>query len=184
MSFRTVAIFFGILCSLAGTSVSTVSAQEIPPALCKEFARSIFKPCICADQVPEEIKYRPAVDECGGKAAAVLFGPYANSFSVVLRDKMNRDRWPQTRYNGCTQRETAAGLNKCSAFKCQKVLKVTQSSVGTGAQQICCFGEAGNTRILRGATRMTIKVADIPSSSADPLLRICLQNFSPLVPLN
>lgn len=180
---------FFLVIFLGGISSNKAFAQDsssplVPVAQCKEFPGSIFKPCICPEQLPAQVKYRPAVAECGGKAAAVLFGPYANSFSTVLRDKQDRDRWPASGYHRCSKREVAAGLNKCSAFKCQKVLKLATSSVGVGAQQICCFGEAGNSSILRGATRMTVKVQDIPGSTADPLLRICLQNYNPTIPLN
>ena len=157
---------------------------KIPDAKCKEFAGSIFKPCVCSSQVPKEIKYRPSLKECGGRAAAGLFGAYANSYSVVLRDNQNRDRWPATGYNGCSAREVAAGLNKCSAFKCQKVVKTSSSSLGQGSQQICCFGESGASKILAGATRMTVKLRDDPSSGTDPLVRVCLNNFSPSSALN
>ena len=151
--------------------------DEVPEATCKEFPGSIFKPCVCADQVPATIKYRPALKRCGGRAAAILSGPYFNSFSVVLRDSQNRDRWPAVGYNGCTQEQADEGLTECSAFKCQ-------DSFRSDGQYVCCFGEAGTNPIMAGATRMTIKVRDVPTATNDPLVRICLNGFDADVPLN
>lgn len=158
--------------------------NRIPAATCKEFPGSIFKPCICSNKVPKGIKFRPSLKECGGDAAAILSGAYVSSYSVVLRDSQNRDRFPPQGYNGCTPAEVEKGLSKCSAFKCQKVIRTKSSSVLKGAQQICCFGEPGTSSILQGATRMTIKLQDIPNSSADPLVRVCLKDFDPDKPLN
>ena len=181
----TVALTFSIL--IAPSTVRAeraLPAVDIPDATCKEFPNSIFKPCVCYDRVPEEIKYRPAMKECGGDAAAILFGELSSSYSVVLRDNQNRDRIPASGYNNCTPAESEKGLNKCSAFKCQKVIRTSKSSAGTGSQQICCFGEAGSNRIMAGATRMTIKLRDLPNSMFDPLVRICLNTFSPKKKLN
>ncbi len=149
----------------------------VPEAMCKEFPGSIFKPCVCSDQTPKTIKYKPALKRCGGRAAAILSGPYAASFSVVLRDSQNRDRWPAVGYNGCSQEEADEGLTKCSAFKCQETFRAN-------GQYVCCFGEAGTSPIMAGATRMTIKVQDLPSATNDPLVRVCLNGFDPDVPLN
>ena len=163
--------------ALANFSVAHAAGGKAPAATCKEFKNSVFKPCVCYDRVPKTIKYSPSLEACGGKAAATLSGPYAGAFSVVLRDKMNRDRWPASGYHGCTAAEVALGLNKCSAFKCQKVID------GVG-EQTCCFGEKGTTKIMAGATRMTIKLRDVPESKLDPLVRICLNKFSPKLNLN
>jgi hypothetical protein len=148
-----------------------------PIASCKEFPGSIFKPCICAEDIPAQIKYRPSLPACGGRAAAILEGGYADSFSVVLRDSQNRDRVPAVGYNGCSQAEADLGLSRCSAFKCQ-------STIRTPGSYTCCFGEAGNSSILAGATRMTIKLADVPNATTDPLLRLCLPGFDPTNSLN
>lgn len=161
-----------------------ISAKRIPVARCKEFPGSIFKPCICSEKVPKGIKYRPALEECDGRAAAILSGNYVNSYSVVLRDSQNRDRFPPTGYHNCTPLQVEKGLNRCSAFKCQKIIKTNSSSAFEGKQQICCFGEAGTDEILAGATRMTIKLRDIPGSNADPLVRVCLNGYDPDVDLN
>lgn len=53
-----------------------------------------FRRCICPEEVPSYVRYRPAVLECNGNAAAILSGRLNNAFSVVVRDTQNRDRWP------------------------------------------------------------------------------------------
>lgn len=153
------------------------SSSSIPDANCKEFPGSIFKPCICADEVPSDIKFRPSLAACGGDAAAILTGSFASSFSVVLRDSQNRDRWPLSGYNGCSAAEVELGLNKCSAFKCQRTIR-------TAGQFTCCFGEPGRSSIMAPATRMTIKLKDLPTATTDPLLRVCLPGFDPVKNLN
>lgn len=163
-----------------GTSLSDV---RVPEANCKEFPGSIFKPCICDDEVPRAIKYRPSLGICGGDAAAILQGGYSSSYSVVLRDSQNRDRWPASGYNGCNEAEVEEGLAKCSAFKCQKVVR-RRNPKTRRREFICCFGEPGTSSILAPATRMTIKLRDIPGSSEDPLVRVCLNGFDADVPLN
>lgn len=175
MNFRSK---FSVLFLLATIFVSSAVAQNLPEAKCKEFRNSIFRPCICANDVPTTIQYRPALASCGGNAAAILGGSFATAFSVVLRDNQNRDRWPASNYNNCSAAETALGLNKCSAFKCQSILK------GPAGEQICCFGEPGFSKILRRASRMTIKFRDVPNAGNDPLARICLRKFSSRLNLN
>ena len=168
-------LFFTLILQVAASQ--SFAAPTLPAPHCKEFPGSRFKPCICARDVPAQIQFRTTLPACNGKAAAILKGSYANSFSVVLRDSQNRDRWPSSGYNGCSATEVALGLNKCSAFKCQKVLR-------SASQQICCFGEAGTSRILAGATRMTVKFRDVPNAGNDPLARICLNKFSAKKNLN
>ena len=77
----------------------------------------IFKPCVCAKDVSKFVQYRPSVKECRNRAAIILSGKYLNVFSVVVRDWLNRDRWPAEGVNNCTpyERDTL-GLNKCSVF--------------------------------------------------------------------
>ena len=178
--------FRGFVCALIAIALSTSlataqtrSLPKFPDAKCKEFSQSVFKPCICAAKVPQTIKYRTTLKECKGDAAAILTGNVSRSYSVVLRD-----RWPASGYNKCSAAETELGLNKCSAFKCQKVLRVSKSSVHEGAQQICCFGEPGTHKIMKGASRLTIKLKDVPESNQDPLVRVCLNQFSPKQDLN
>ena len=161
---------------------ATRRAKAIPEARCKEFPGSIFKPCICSSVVPKGIKYRPSLDACGGDAAAILSGQFSSSYSVVLRDSQNRDRWPASGYNGCSDSEVEDGLNKCSAFKCQRLF--TRKNARGRNEKVCCFGESGFHPILGGATRLTIKLRDIPGSTNDPLVRACLNDFDPDVNLN
>lgn len=147
----------------------SVAAEPIalPAARCNE---SVFKPCICSSSVPSDIKYRPRLRQCGGNAAAILEGDFANSFSVVLRDRLNRDRYPAVGFNGCNTAAAALGLARCSAYKCQKVIR-------NPGQTICCFGDSGDSAVLSKATRLTIKLRDVPNASTDPLARICLNGF-------
>jgi len=165
-------------------SARTAAALSVPDAKCNE---GRFTPVICAKDVPTTIKYRPAYASCGGRAAALLSGPYLNAFSVVLRDRENRDRWPECpratgNYGGCSFYQcNTLGLNRCSAFKCQNILREGQ---GARAQKVCCFGAPGNSGVLAGASRLTIKVRDLPGSNRDPLLRIALKGFSPKKALN
>jgi hypothetical protein len=155
---------------------TNANAIELPPANCNE---SVFKPCICAKVVPSEVKYRPRLAECGGKAAVILEGEWADAVSVVFRDRQNRDRYPSFGYNGCTAAE-AGGIappNRCSAFKVQR--RIRQEG-----RVIHCFGNKGSDKILAKASRLTVKLKDVPMSSADPLARICLNGFSAKRPLN
>ena len=152
------------------------TAIELPAARCNE---SVFKPCICAKSVPTEVKYRPRLAECGGKAAVILEGEWAGAFSVVFRDRQNRDRYPSSGYNGCTAAEAGgvAPPNRCSAFKVQRRIR-------EAGRVIHCFGNKGSDKILAKASRLTVKLKDVPTSSMDPLARICLNGFSARKPLN
>jgi hypothetical protein len=174
-----------MLCKLALLTLSSVAlivplqnarAIELPAARCNE---SVFKPCICAKSVPTEVKYRPRLAECGGKAAVILEGEWASAFSVVFRDRQNRDRYPSFGYNGCTASEAGgvAPPNRCSAFKVQRKIREE-------GRTIHCFGNKGTDKILAKASRLTVKLRDVPTSSMDPLARICLKNFSARVSLN
>lgn len=173
MGFRPV-----LLCIFAPMLLllESVHGIDLPPATCNE---SVFRPCICAESVPDEVKYRPRLAECGGNAAVILEGEWASAFSVVFRDRLNRDRYPTSGYNGCTAAE-AGGLappNRCSAFKVQR--KIRQEG-----RVVHCFGNRGTDSILRKASRLTVKLKDVPTSSTDPLARICLKGFSPRRSLN
>ncbi len=157
-------------------SYSNAFAVEVPAAECNE---SVFTPCICSSAVPPEIKFRSRYGACGGKAAVILEDEWASSYSVVLRDRLNRDRYPSSGYNGCTASE-AGGIappNRCSAFKVQKKIRRSGSVVH-------CFGNRGADKILAKASRLTIKLRDVPGNSTDPLARICLKGFSTRVNLN
>jgi hypothetical protein len=140
----------------------------------------LFKPCVCAKDVPSIVQYRPAVQECGGKAAIILSGKYKDVFSVVVRDRENKDRWPPEGINGCTAYERdVLALLKCSAFKAQEVLDIEDAR---GDATVHCLGASGRSTLFKRVVRMTAKLADVPNSTADPLARWCLKG--PAEPLN
>ena len=140
----------------------------------------IFKPCVCARDVPTITQYRPAVRECGGNAAIILSGKYTSLFSVVVRDRENKDRWPPKGANSCTLYETnVLALNKCSVFKVQNIIEVEHEK---GDAEIHCLGASGYSPLFSRVTRITAKISDIPNSNKDPLARWCLAG--PTKPLN
>ena len=158
-------------------SERTFTAIKKKPRYC---SGGVFKPCVCAPDVPSIVQYRPAVRECGGKAAIILSGKYKDVFSVVVRDLENKDRWPVDGINGCTPYETnVLALNKCSAFKAQKVVSVENKD---GDATVHCLGASGYSKLFSRVRRMTAKLSDIPNSTADPLARWCLKG--PTNPLN
>ena len=61
-----------------------------------------FKPCVCWQDVSKDVSYRPSVEACGGNAAIITRGRYLNAFSVVVRDRDNKDRWPVSGFGGCS----------------------------------------------------------------------------------
>ena len=133
-----------------------------------------FKPCVCWNTSPELIKYRPAVAECGGKAAVFLSGKWMHAYSVVVRDSENRDRYPVQGMNGCTYYErNVLALNKCSAFKTQKRFRVRD---GKREADVFCLGASGYSGLFSDVVRITVKLVDIPNSSSDPLMRFCLKS--------
>jgi hypothetical protein len=139
------------------------------PRFCRGGA---FKPCVCPKDVTKLVQYRPAVKECNGRAAIILSGKYLNAYSAVVRDFENKDRWPPQGINGCSvfERDTL-GLNKCSAFKVQEVLPIENEIADA---EIHCLGASGYSTLFRKVSRITIKLADIPGSNNDPLVRLCL----------
>ncbi len=144
-----------------------------------------FKPCVCANEVTKLVQYRPSIAQCGKKAGIVMSGRYTKAFSVVVRDRDNRDRWPiefpqtGTGYGGCTRAQAKAGLGRCSAFKVQRIIKVKNDN---GDAEVHCLGQSGYHPLMRGISRMTIKLKDVPGSNSDPLERLCLKG--PTTPLN
>lgn len=142
-----------------------------------------FKPCVCYYDVAREMQYRPAVAECNGNAGIALTGKYGKIFSAVVRDRENRDRFPEagSGYGGCTFEEANAvnPPNACSAFKAQQVLRI-----GSGKDQgrLYCLGASGYSTTFSQVTRVTAKLADSPDSSNDPIVRWCLRK--PSLPLN
>lgn len=140
-----------------------------------------FKPCVCWQDVAREMKYRPAVAECGGNAAVILRGKYLNIFSVVVRDDSNRDRWPASGFNGCTP-EVAQSISppaSCSAFKVQERFRIEDR--GRGAE-VHCLGAPGYSDLFKRVVRVTGKLGDDPKGTNDPIVRWCLR--SPTKPLN
>lgn len=139
-----------------------------------------FAKCVCPSDVPTTVQYRPAVAECSRKAGIILSGEYKDIFSVVVRDRENKDRWPLAGINGCTpyERDTL-GLNKCSAFKVQKIVPIENPA---GDAELHCLGASGYSKLFKRVTRMTAKLSDVPNSTKDPLARWCLAK--PTTPLN
>lgn len=138
-----------------------------------------FARCLCPEDVPSTVRYRPAVTECNGNAAALFDGQYADIFSVVVRDSQNRDRWPASGFNGCSEALSTSESppNRCSAFKVQDSF-----NPGGGSVTVYCFGASGYSDLFSDARRLTIKLADDPNSNDDPLERFCLSG--PDLPLN
>lgn len=139
-----------------------------------------FAPCVCPRDVSRKVQYRPSMRECGGNAAIIFSGRYLTAYSAVVRDTENRDRWPLSGINGCTpfERDTL-GLNKCSAFKVQKVIGVEDDVADA---EVHCLGASGYSPLFKRVSRITIKLRDIPDSNEDPLERLCLRG--PTRPLN
>ncbi len=165
------------------TAAEILSARQLDvkdaknPRFCRGGA---FKPCVCPRDVTKFVQYRPAVKECLGRAAIILSGKYLSAYSAVVRDYENKDRWPVSGINGCSafERDTL-GLNKCSAFKVQDVVLVEDE---TADAEIHCLGASGYSTLFTRVSRITIKLADIPGSTNDPLARLCLSG--PTEPLN
>jgi len=136
----------------------------------------VFKPCVCAKDVTKRVLYRTSVRECGRKAAIILTGSYAQSFSVVLRDAENKDRVPfATTVNGCSfaLAQSVSPPNRCSVFKAQKVIKLSDDR---GPVRVHCMGASGGSAFGKRARRMTVKLADSPNDSNDPIARLCLNS--------
>lgn len=141
-----------------------------------------FQPCVCWRDVARDMRYRPALKECDGNAAIILTNKYYSIFSAVVRDSENRDRWPVSGFNDCTL-EMASGESPpayCSAFKTQKRLRYEYDQ--DKRVSVHCLGASGYSDLFDRVTRVTIKLADVPSSNADPLVRWCLR--APDKPLN
>lgn len=133
----------------------------------------IFKPCICPSSVPKSVRYHAAEKACGGNAAVLLRSPYLNVFSVVVRDKENKDRWPPQGANGCTQEETDSENppNKCSVFKVQK--KFTRTVNGK-RERVNCLGAPGASSLFARVQRITAKLNDVPGASTEEIKRWCI----------
>lgn len=164
-------------------TIDEIMSERLAPSIKKKpkyCQGGLFKPCVCAKDVPTVVQYRPAVKECGNKAAVILSGKYKDVFSVVVRDRENKDRWPPAGINGCTPYERdVLALLKCSAFKVQAIIPVENAA---GDAEVHCLGASGYSTLFRRVTRMTAKLSDVPNSTNDPLARWCLAG--PTKPLN
>lgn len=139
-----------------------------------------YMPCVCAPHVSKLVQYRPSIAQCGKNAGVVFSGRYLHAFSVVVRDRLNRDRFPERPgFNGCSAGQYSAGLAKCSAFKVQKIIRVNNEN---GDAEVHCLGASGYSSLYRAATRITVKLKDVPGGHTDPLERLCL--VGPKKPLN
>lgn len=189
---KKVIVALALICTLVGTASAqekrvwtideVISERQAPsykkkPRYC---SGAVFKPCVCASDVPTVVQYRPAIKECGNKAGIVLSGKYKDVFSVVVRDRENKDRWPPQGINGCSAYERdVLALHKCSAFKAQKVIPIENEN---GDAEVHCLGASGYSSVFARVTRMTAKLSDVPNSTNDPLARWCLAG--PTKPLN
>jgi hypothetical protein len=176
-------LLFVMLCLPGIINAEIIDGQKYPDARCNESRPARFKNCICSTDTPRGIIYRPKLRECGGDAGAILSGKLRNAYSIVLRDSENRDRWPTagSGYGDCSFElaNSEAPPNRCSAFKVQSKIRTSSSSVlKNRLQTIHCFGEAASHPHMKNATRLTLKLRDVPGSTADPLLRVCLKNFN------
>jgi len=130
-----------------------------------------FRRCVCPESVPGSMRYRPALAECNGNAAAILDGEYLNAFSIVVRDSQNRDRWPVSGFGGCSFElaNSDSPPNRCSAFKVQD-----RFEIAGGAAVVHCFGASGYSELFKDVVRVTIKLSDDPFSNEDDIDRLCL----------
>lgn len=134
-----------------------------------------FAPCVCWQDVPKDVQYFPSDRRCNGNASIVLKGKLFNSFSAVVRDKENRDRWPVSGFNGCSfaLANSESPPNRCSAFKAQKVIKRSKDRT-----KIFCLGNPGAHKNFKNVVRITVKISDITKE----IRRYCLR--SPIRKLN
>jgi hypothetical protein len=168
----SVFLFLFIACGLC-----QAQSSSNPPENCR-CGRTARK-AVCPVDVPEDAAYRPTFLGCGGNAAVILKGAFLNSFSVVMRDSLNRDRFPVagSGYGGCSKAlaDSAAPPRRCSAFKASREYFTT---INDEPARVVCFPERGNSSLFSDVRRMTIKV----TNSAATLRRFCLNRSN--LPLN
>ena len=123
-----------------------------------------FTPCVCWQDVPTYVSYRPSERVCrNSNAAVILRGPMYRSFSVVVRDTENSDRFPDS---SCSQ-------NYCIVFKTQKIVYRTRAGV---RERVNCLGARGTSGLFKKVVRITVKVSDIPDKNGQKdLRRYCLK---------
>jgi len=168
-----------VLSALIFVGATQLQAQSRlnPPENCR--CGRTFRKAVCPSDVPREVSYRPRFKACGNKAAILMRGAFADSFSVVVRDSLNRDRFPLpgSGYGGCSKAlaDSVAPPRRCSAFKASKEFYQNINGV---RNRVVCFPEAGNSRIFSDVRRLTIKVRN----SASTIRRFCMNG--PRVNLN
>jgi hypothetical protein len=125
--------------------------------LCSVFgAASAFAQPPCTHNIPKSFGYRPSMKACNGKAAILLKGNLINSFSVVVRDHLGRDRIP----------DESCEVNSCSIAK-------TQKTIYTRGVRIACLGASGRVFKKYKIRRATIKLNDTPPKK---ILRYCIKD--------
>lgn len=164
-------VAFLLLCAFCATNAfAQQSTKKID--YCQ---KGRFKPCVCWQDVSKDVSYRVSYKGCGGKAAILTRGKYKNIFSVVVRDKDNRDRWPASGFNGCSAAEaqSVSPPASCSAFKVQEIY---YEETPKGTQRVNCLGAKGTSSLFKNVVRMTAKISDKPGTTNDPLARWCLRS--------
>lgn len=137
-----------------------------------------FKPCVCWEDVPRKVRYKPSDDRCplstypgdqkNHVASIVLSGDYYNAFSAVVRDGENADRSP-CEPSLCSLAECELGLSKCSRWK-------VQSGFRANDQRGLCLGASGFSEVFEGIRRITVKLKNIPGTADEPYIRrLCLR---------
>ena len=158
-----------LLIAIIFTQSSVLLAQSNPPERCK--CGRTERRAVCPKDVPESVLYRPFFSGCGGKAAIILRDDFIDSFSVVVRDSLNRDRFPLpgSGYGGCSKElaSSAAPPRSCSAFKASNEYVANISGIPS---RVVCFPESGSSSIFSDVRRMTIKVRN----SSTAIRRFCL----------
>ena len=151
---------------ITAPSLASAALPKIPErCACGQTARK----GVCPKDVPKSVSYRPSSALCNNKAAVLLRGSFVNSFSVVVRDSQNRDRWPASGYGGCSA--AVANSNnppaRCSAFKASGEFTTRVGGVRT---RVVCFPEAGTSRLWQDVRRITIK----GENTAASIRRFCV----------
>ena len=96
----------------------------------------------CNPNVPPTVHFRPSLFECNGNSAVLLEGSLRNNYSVVVR----RDG----QYNDRDPNNPTCGTNRCSPYKTQKRMELTQ-------YQVNCLGDSGFSAYYQPVNRISIK---------------------------
>ena len=127
-----------------------------------------FGPC---DKVfPDGVSYSPSETLCDGKAAIIVYGKFANSYSAVVRDCNNDDRDP------CHKTAKTCAANSASPYKAQTVWKAVIFDPRKNIErkgQVFCLKERGDSQVYKLVRRITIKLQN-PISNPNQIAKICL----------